>query len=622
MVQNYATTSHLSAVDLVASAIIQTASVFAWRIASTMFFQLFLALLLAPIHSHAQSTSPTTPYGMPWNSTTTFGSDGPWHAVTLTIGTGNGGGGNQVNLYPGGFFQSIVLSDAMCATSNNGPGTCLAAQAGLYDPLDSPTARQNFTAQAGSLGQWGSDTALNLTGQASDVYDTVTVFNDGQGRKNMNNITLSAVAASNYTLPDASHYPMEVGSLSLGAPQTKQNYNLAQGWTVPGWLRDDNDTASNSFGLHYGSASLNLTGSLVFGGYDKSRVLGSVGSFDLGFNNSMVASLINISFGVENGGSPFKDGLIPGGLLQENSSSNSISTIINPIIPYLLLSEATCSAIAQNLPVTFSPSLGLYVWNTADPLYTSILKAPTYLSFTFLNVGTTHLTINVPLQLLNLTLTPPLVSKTQQYFPCRPYTATNTEAGNGVYFLGRAFLQAAFVGVNWEQGKFFMAQAPGPAVGASQIVPMDPTATTIASNDISEFAGSWVGTQYWTALSLNSKAPSGGGGGGGRGAVRLSGGAIAGIVVGAIIGAVLLLSVILFCVRRRRRSSLNAAAALPADDEEHPPRVHEMPMESARHEIAYQDPQELGHGEAHEADGATLRYEMDGQNAAARRFKH
>lgn len=385
---------------------------------------------------------------------------------------------------------------------------------------------------------------------------------------------------------------------------------------MPG-LRDNNSTASNSFGLHYGSASLNLTGSLVCGGYDHSTVLGSVSSFDLGFINSMV----DISFSVESGGSPFRDGSIPRGLLQGKSSNTDTSTIVDPIIPYLLLSGATCSAIAQNLPMTFQPSLGLYTWNTANLLYTSILKAPTYLSFTFLNVSTTRLTINVPLQLLNLTFTPPLVSKPQQYFPCRPYTATNTDAGNGAYFLGPAFLQAAFVGVKWEQGKFVIAQAPGPAVGASQIVPVVPRATNIASNDISEFAAGWIGTQYWTALSRNSTGPSDGSSGGGGGG-ELSGGAFAGIVVGIVVGAVLLFSVIWFCVRRRSRSSANTAA----DDgtyDKYPPQVHEMTMDSARHDIGYQDPQELGYRGAREGDGAarTLRYKMDGQQNATRGYK-
>ena len=62
---------------------------------------------------------------MPWNTTTNFGADGPWNAITLSIGTDNGGDGDPVNLYPGGFFQSLVLTDAMCVVSNNGLGLCL-----------------------------------------------------------------------------------------------------------------------------------------------------------------------------------------------------------------------------------------------------------------------------------------------------------------------------------------------------------------------------------------------------------------------------------------------------------------------------------------------------------------
>jgi hypothetical protein len=38
------------------------------------------------------------------------------------------------------------------------------------------------------------------------------------------------------------------------------------------------------------------------------------------------------------------------------------------------------------------------------------------------------------------------------YFPCKPL---NNEAG--IWFLGRAFLQAAFVGVSLEQNEAFLA---------------------------------------------------------------------------------------------------------------------------------------------------------------------
>ena len=320
--------------------------------------------------------------------------------------------------------------------------------------------------------------------------------------------------------------------------------------------------------------------------------------------------MVDISFGVSSGSSSFPNATLPVGLLQEaKSSSTGISTVVNPLIPYLLFSSATRKLITSHLPVTFNAGLGLYTWNTADSAYSNILASPTYLSFTFLNVGSTRLTINVPMQLLNLTLTAPLVQTPTQYFPCRPYVVTNTEAGNGVYFLSRAFLQPAFAGINWEQGKFFLAQAAGPAVGPSQIAPIDPTATTIASNDISQFALSWP-ARYWEPIGgkVVPNDNSGGSGGGG-----ISGGVIAGIVIGAIIGIALLLAVVLLCMRRRRRRAAEAAAGTSgATYHEYDPVPEKLG--EPRHEFGYQDPRELGYREAHEADGREgQRYEMNGQ---------
>lgn len=603
------------------------------RLVSTLYFQILLSLDLAPVLSNAQNTV-SAPFAIPWNTTTTFGTDGPWQAASIWIGTGNDGDGNQVNLYPGGFFQSIINSVAMCAEMNNGPGACLSGEAGLYDPSDSETAVQNFTAQAGSLGQWGSDTALNLTGQAFDVYDTVSIFSNAQDRVRLNNISLSVVDASNFTLPSGISYPTELGSLSLGAPQLWQNYTEAQGWTIPGWLRKTGATPSNSFGLHYGSASLSLTASLVFGGYDQTRVLGPVGTFDTGFNDSMSTTLLSISFGVASGPSPFPNTtLLSTNLLPQNQQSPTTpgtSTVLNPLIPYLLLPPTTCTGIAAALPLTYSPSLALYLWNTTSPTYHSILTTQTYLNFTFQSPGpssTTPLSILLPLPLLNLTLTPPLVKTATPYFPCRPFDPpSSSEAGPNAYFLGRAFFQAAFVGMNWEQGKFFIAQAPGPNAGASQIVPLDPEATTVAAaaSGIEAWMGSWgwkdetnqsnSSTPTPVSAPGKSSSPAGGGGGGGG----LSNGAKAGAAVGSVLGAAILLFAIYRVVvfwRGRGRGGRGQG-----EDERD---VFEADEGRKREvvEAGWVNPRELGGGGGgvHEVDeggiyevGSRERYEADG----------
>jgi hypothetical protein len=68
---------------------------------------------------------------------------------------------------------------------------------------------------------------------------------------------------------------------------------------------------------------------------------------------------------------------------------------------------------------------------------------PPYIEFTFrLNSSVSQNVItNLPFS-LNLTLTAPYVDQPNQYFPCRPFYAD-------AFYLGRAFLQGAFLGVNW-----------------------------------------------------------------------------------------------------------------------------------------------------------------------------
>ncbi len=447
-------------------------------------------------------TAEKAPYNIVWNTTHSYGPDGPWNVVTVGVGSLDYNEPlSYIDLYPGGIWESMINTQAFCG--GRGSTSCPAASAGLYDYENSVTAIQNVSNVRGLIWQWSSQNALNMSGVAKDMVDTMVLSTLG-GPFTITNSTISAVDASQIELPDGTNYPIEVGTLSLGAPgEGFQPLDSFEGQTIPGQLANESNISSNSFGLHIGSASLNQAGSLTYGGYDQSRVLGEVGAFDLGSGNEMLPSLLDIELGVENGTSPFGADVVTR-LLKLNESFNGVQpAVINPVIPYLFMSPQTCAAIAQNLPVTFQQEIGLYIWNTADPQYRSIISSPSYLAFIFQNTGAGNLTIKVPFQLLNLTLGPPIVSKPQQYFPCRPFHAND---GSGNYFLGRAFLQAAFIGINWGINKWFMAQAPGPGVGATDTQEIGPNDTSINSDPISNFAATW--SKDWTPLSQLSNASS------------------------------------------------------------------------------------------------------------------
>ena len=189
------------------------------------------------------------------------------------------------------------------------------------------------------------------------------------------------------------------------------------------------------------------------------------------------------------------------GILAEGNSSitSSLPVTMNPGAPYMYLPNSTCEAMVKDLPVTYNANLGLWIWNTQDPQYTKIVTSPTYLSLTFRD-NTDNLTIKVPFQLLNLTLDAPLVMTPTPYFPCQPpNNATH-------YSLGRAFLQAAFIGVNWERGNgnWFLAQAPGPNIALTPV--QKPITTSTIEGSAANWADTW--STVWTALPISNSSSS------------------------------------------------------------------------------------------------------------------
>ena len=485
---------------------------------------------------------------VPW-STKHFGPDGPWQAVTMTVGGNdstlvlNGQKTADLAAYPGGEYSSMTLTSAAC--KNNKTTQC--ALGGTWNP-DEYQVQQQYISQTAP---WvDNSTGVNIT-DASIVVLGLTI-----NQKTVWNATLASADSGTVTYPNGKVGGVPLGYLALGADATKQFFSTSDtqagnginAWLFPGQLYDNKDIPSYSYGLHIGSAAFNYPGSLVFGGYNKGRVIGPVTSF----SDQNAVQLIDVNIGVETGGSPFnftsKDKLL---------SKGQTAVAPNPLSPYISLPRATCDNIASQLPVTFDNNLKYYVWNTDDPNYTKIIQSPAYLGFEFPpSPGTSNnVIIKVPFALLNLTLEAPITDTPTQYFPCVPYEHTPE--------LGRAFLQAAFLGRNWLTKTSWLAQAPGPGVAKNGLGDQN---TDIASgatmiegfNDTSLFADSWKGQ----LKPLDD--PSGGGTGddGNTGTTTSSGlstGAKAGIGIGVALGVIALIAALIFFLRRRSAQKKLAA---------------------------------------------------------------
>ena len=478
-------------------------------------------------------------------STKTYGPDGPWQAVTVSLGVPQ----QKVDLYPGGIFESTVFTNTVC----NGSSAQPCASGGTYNPamsstLDHHSIKIQFDAD------WTSG-AMYQPGKAQPVMEQLALDDRNQV---VANLSMNLVTKLQTIYPDGSQYPVQVGQLSLGAPQDNQTFDSVNASLIPNYLQDKNFIPSSSYGLHIGSAALNLPLSLWLGGYDSSRVLGPISSQPLPASNLFTIDLLDIGIGVDHGGSPFNYSQRHGLLAANNASiSTSVPVTMNPGAPYMYLPNSTCQAMVADLPVTYNSKFGLYFWNTQDPKYASIISSPSYLSLTFRDL-TDNLTIKVPFQLLNLTLDAPLVSQATPYFPCQP---PNNATG---YSLGRAFLQAAFIGVNWEKGNgnWFLAQAPGPNTALTPV--QKPITTSTIDGSTANWSDTWK--TVWTALpDLNASSPSGP-------QVSkvtttppkkstVSGGAIAGIVIGAIC-AILIFFAVGYLVRRRKQKRRNGDGSL------------------------------------------------------------
>jgi hypothetical protein len=531
-----------------------------------------------------------------------YGPDGPWQAVSVQVGgvkssslTIAAQGAQQLDLYPGGSWPSLIPTNVSCSLYTK--STC--GLGGLWSPPAIPpnfrvSFEANFTdydTNATFPGVQRVDQAITMAGQ--------TCWNT------------TMVAVSNWSTinPDGSEMGMQLGRLSLGAPGASQwqtfTLNANQvgsaliGFTPSGGLYNQSIIPSYSYGLHIGSVPLHYPGSFFFGGYDKGRVIGPYTTWNSQTGNPQ---LLDITVGVETGGSPA--GFNGSGSLLPRSGGQAVPATGIPVSidsyqAYMQLPTGTCAAIAALLPVYYDSTLKFFRWNTSDPNTAKIVASPAYLSFIFPpGPGSSeNVTIKVPFALLDLTLQAPISSTNVSYFPCLDYTPTPpVSQTTPLAILGRAFLQAAFIGNNFNNDVAWLAQAPGPGSTGQGLgyQPQDiqNLDTTIdVYTDPTLFGKSWAG--HWTPYPYPTNetgVPSSGGGGEVESNKGLSTGAKAGIGVGAALGGLALIAaaVLIFykCCAGGRKASEPTPRDPPMSTHDQQRVVSELAVD---HETATKD---------------------------------
>ncbi|KAK4508215.1 hypothetical protein PRZ48_001953 [Zasmidium cellare] len=275
------------------------------------------------------------------------------------------------------------------------------------------------------------DPVFNTTDTALYGQDTVALSTTmGSNGSEVSSQTIAGISSANYWL----------GSLGLGI--SAANFS----------------TSSNS-----------TPSSLVLGGYDASRFTASNVSFQLGgAHNLSLQIAISSVLGMNtlNGTRALLESVEP------------TTFTIDSNVADLWLPQASCDLFADAFGLIYDSTTDLYLIN--DTSHSQLTTQDPSVTFTISGVTNLTSTTNVvmPYSAFDLNASIPIYNTSTRYFPIR--AASNASQ----YVLGRAFLQEAYIFVNWETQSFTVGQARHQN-GTAEIVPILPPTTNTASSSAS-----------------------------------------------------------------------------------------------------------------------------------------
>ena len=175
----------------------------------------------------------------------------------------------------------------------------------------------------------------------------------------------------------------------------------------------------------------NVFGSLVFGGYDLSRLIPNNVTFDFAPDTSrdLVVGLQSITSNAANGSLV---SLLP----------NSISIFIDSTFPYIYLPLESCQAFEKAFNLTWNATEQFYFVD--DTLHKSLTALNPNVTFQIANSQTGGPTVDIvlPYASFDLLVSYPMVLNATRYFPLQ------RAANESQYTLGRTFLQEAYVSLS------------------------------------------------------------------------------------------------------------------------------------------------------------------------------
>jgi len=473
------------------------------------------------------------------------GNDGPWSTFTVRVGTPP----KPVHLLPATSQSTIwTVMPFGCTAYSDAPANCSTIRGQTFDPAKSSTFDYDgyqdlydksiyfqlpFETEAPL-----STSTTNYSGNALVGSDAITLGSEGNDSPPLKNQTVAAYAG---LIPF-------IGQLGLKS-QDATILNLTDTRaSVLGFMNATGAVASATYGYTAGSKGRNILGSLTFGGYDAAR-----GNVEDVITQQMSApstrDLQVAVSGLSIGSTPV------------SSFPSTATFVIDSMIPEIYLPGSVCDQIQSAFGLNYSSTWGVYYLNDAQHQnLTNMDQSSTSLTFTLqalgTNPGTTRITI--PYIDLDHQLSWPVAgiqSGTQRYFPIKRANTSDQ------YFLGRTFLQDAYIGVDYDNQRFNVSPA------------LFPTPNTLT--DI---------------VQIYNHASSG------HHSSGLGAGAIAGIAVGSAAAVALIAGLVFFYYRKRRNDRLRFSMATtmrPSMDgttinnDNRPDMGYYKPPQDVKHQTTY-----------------------------------
>ncbi|KAH6851715.1 aspartic peptidase domain-containing protein [Alternaria alternata] len=459
-----------------------------------------------------------------------LGNDGSWSTFQVRVGTPP----QTFEVLPATQAQNVWLpiSDE-CTRLQGGSDSCGDSRGATpFQQSPSPGFETNMSSSWNAIGLYELGLGRNhgITGNGFHGFDRV----------GLDNFTIHHLAVIAYASPGFWIGQMGLSPLPLNFSETISSPSLISA------LKEEGHIPSLTYGYQAGAVyrETKVPASLVLGGYDVSRSSEPL-TIDINTDTSRA-----LTVGLQD--------IVVTNTLEGTLSMIENERILAPIdssIPEIWLPKSVCDRFESAFGLEYHDRTGRYV--LTDSARDRLRELDPTLTFT---IGTNAVTggnttiVQIPYAAFDLQAGYPIFANATNYFPIR--RADNESQ----YAIGRAFLQEAYIGVDFESGIF--------NVSAAKWDNLEPNIITISKKD------------------RDVEAAREG----------LSGGAIAGIVIGCVTAMLLCILCTWFFVlkpRRRRRQNMTldevdekvARDALHTDPGSTGAAVHELPAKHGHNEL-------------------------------------